>query len=989
MIPLPHKVDVCVCLQESNCGERNSTLPKVLLEFPLKVLKFDRVTSQKTREAFQNDAVLGSLGRLISEDLVTSINQILFLYKLPENNMAHNLDMATLCSVMMNRLSTVLNHGKVTDPSFYASCIKVNSKGVFDLVQNPNTIEMNLKVFDIPNKTEIKDLTEIPIIDTNDIEEILESLESDFQNNKPDAELKCHHTILFSKIITKIKHCNGFEHMKTGNLILINLGSCLHFLRDVTNYLRSRRESLRLPNLAQLSIDTDSWDCSLGSILKPFLCNSKISIVLALPDNLRNINDAKRMVEIVSEVQNLVLLPEENEKLILRESLKEYADEIKSLEKDLSCLRNDNGILINKQMYRSLKNKFLLIKEQLKEVSIERKASNDNINNKKDVLKRFEEETKLMNLKIQNEQQRLDVSKAAFDEVENKKQALNLEKVKKVDACVSMKDSLNFNMHFVKNQNSHLTKLKNLHGKSILNVNSLNEDIIKNTSCIISEQAKLKAKIDSLLSQVKEVLLNSTEQQENYLTKANEFHEKLEMLSRWKQSSVQLVFDFKNFIDESLENCISLKNKFNLEFVPLNSTDEKIIEIIVNNKNGTAVMIASCICRTQQSIETSLKFLYDILYLLEVVQTKVKEQIKCLESTIHCHTKERMKFLNCTYSTMMTVHEQFDELLDFSLRMKSDTIDHDQDLKLSVDGEFMKIKDAFASLRNLFDLQQKFLSDKWNQRKANLANVKEVCQISEFIKDDGDPTLLGKLKQQCILSVVELQSVLSDQTGTMNNLCNQLLTTFDEIDHSIRNCSEENKKKVKQQEIDVKYRLKIQDEKVKKCIKNVQFLVEDIMDYFNEGLKKNMNSVLNIADLKTNTDMNNIISELRINLNRYISKCNSLLEQSELDLQPLPEIIKQGIDTAEESLEFNHEDLLSSTPSSHVQRSKCLINEKTKLLDKLKKMATQMNPASQDNSMLDWECKANETVMSLPSTRRGNRVELIGSKSFVHRKTIK
>ncbi|GIX66828.1 uncharacterized protein CEXT_415211, partial [Caerostris extrusa] len=334
-------------------------------------------------------------------------------------------------------------------------------------------------------------------------------------------------------------------------------------------------------------------------------------------------------------------------------------------------------------MYRSLKNKFLLIKEQFKEVSIERKASNDNINNKKDVLKRFEEETKLMNLKIQNEQQRLDVSKAAFDEVENKKQALNLEKVKKVDACVSMKDSLNFNIHFVKNQNSHLSKLKNLHEKSILNVNSLNEDIIKNTSCIISEQAKLKAKIDSLLSHLKEVLLNSTEQQENYLTKANEFHEKLEeMLSCWKQSSVQLVFDFKNFIDESLENCISLKNKFNLEFVPLNSTDEKIIEIILNNKNGTAVMIASCICRTQQSIEASLKFLYDILYLLEVVQTKVKEQIKCLESTIHCHTKERMKFLNCTYSTMMKVHEQFDELLDFSLRMKSDTIDHDQDLKL-------------------------------------------------------------------------------------------------------------------------------------------------------------------------------------------------------------------------------------------------------------------------------------------------------------------
>ncbi|GIY11026.1 hypothetical protein CEXT_530452 [Caerostris extrusa] len=145
MIPLPHKVDVCVCLQESICCERNSTLPKVLLEFPLKALKFDR-------EAFQNDAVLGSLGRLISEDLVTSINQILFLYKLPENNMTHNLDMATLCSVMMNRLSTVLNHGKVTDPSFYASCIKVNSKGVFDLIQNPNTIEMNLKVLDIPNK---------------------------------------------------------------------------------------------------------------------------------------------------------------------------------------------------------------------------------------------------------------------------------------------------------------------------------------------------------------------------------------------------------------------------------------------------------------------------------------------------------------------------------------------------------------------------------------------------------------------------------------------------------------------------------------------------------------------------------------------------------------------------------------------------------------------------------------------------------------------
>ncbi|GFW60609.1 kinesin-like protein KIF11 [Trichonephila clavipes] len=162
------------------------------------------------------------------------------------------------------------------------------------------------------------------------------------------------------------------------------------------------------------------WGCCLD-ILKNSLSNSKISIILVLPSVLDDFKQSLYEIETVSEIQNITIKPEVNEKLILRETLKDYAEEIKSLEKDLSAIRNANGISINKQKYRSLKNKLALTEEQVKELSMKRKLLSDSVNNKKEILTRHQQEIKLIDSKIQEERQKLNLTKTAVEETKQRK----------------------------------------------------------------------------------------------------------------------------------------------------------------------------------------------------------------------------------------------------------------------------------------------------------------------------------------------------------------------------------------------------------------------------------------------------------------------------------------------------------------------------------------------------------------------------------------
>ncbi|GBL85836.1 hypothetical protein AVEN_63169-1 [Araneus ventricosus] len=565
-------------------------------------------------------------------------------------------------------------------------------------------------------------------------------------------------------------------------------------------------------------------------------------------------------------------------------------------------------------------------------------------------------------------------------------------KMEKVDACVSMNNLINSNVNYVKNQKSYLMKIKHAYEKSSSSARLLNEDINNYTMNATAEQNKLKDKIESLLLHLKEILLNSTIQQNNFILNTNEFYQKFEeMLKLWKQHSTSLIIDFHSFMEGISDNCFSLRNNLCSELVSLNFTEGAIIEIIKKNKTETLHMITSCSTKIHMSVENSIKLLYEVLCLLEISQGKIKEQLKKLESAICCHSNERMKFLSSTNSTMALMHQYFNAQLNSSSEINSDIFSHHQELKLSVNQEFMKIKEALNSIKKLFCTQQKFVIDKWQKRQTYLSSVKEIGGVSESLQQctEEHPILLDKLRQQCVSSIDELYSILSDQTLTVDNLGSQLKNMFNEIECSIKDCSEENKKIISQQENDIRDGLEIQNKTIIKCINTTRSLVEGFIQCITGGLQNTRNSFFNVKNLKKNNDANHIL-ELKDNLNGYIKKYGNILELSELTLQQLPETVPKQTENLEESLEFNHEELLSSTPSSYQERHKNFINDKTKFLNRLRKIASiQVNPGCQANLSLDQESILNATILSLPNMSTRTKVEIHTNRSLMHRKVGK
>ncbi|GFY50486.1 uncharacterized protein TNIN_433791 [Trichonephila inaurata madagascariensis] len=996
MNPGSCKVDVSVCVQSLNYLEEHSDLPKVTVSYDtLKVSVSEGHAPKfyKFNKIYQNfQDVLTSLCKSIKEDVDTGVNRILFLCKPLDNDVTSTMNMRNLNSTILNHLFTTVNDEANGEASLHVSCIEINNDGVFDLL-NSDGISKDLKLFQIPNQnTEIRNLSEKSVTVENEIDDILETI---FQKNKYINYTDCCHTVLSSMVIVKNKNSDGFECIKVSRLTMVDLTSCVHFLREMIIFLRTRRESFYSNGTdnSQMLNGKKYRGCCLD-ILKNSLSNSKISIILVLPSVLEDFKQSVYELETVSEIQNITIKPEVNEKLILRESLKDYAEEIKSLEKDLSAIKNANGISINKQKYRSLKNKLVLTEEQVKELSVKRKLLSDSVNNKKEILTRHQQEIKLIDSKIQEETQKLNLTKTAVEETKQRKIFLDKGKGKKIDACIFLKESIKSIETCVKNQNVHILKLKHQNEKSILNAKLLNEVITNYTKTTVLEQIKLKDNINSLLGYLKDALFNSVAKQHAYLMQAHDFYQNFEeMLNLWKQHSTNLVYDFGNFMEEVIHNCNSLRKKLCLEFMPLNSEQDNMIDIVMDCKNEMESMISCCTKDIQMSVEISMKLLFEILNLLEIVQVKMKEQLKALESSVYSCSKDQMQFLKSIYSSMQSVHQYFEEQKNFSLQINSKTVDYHQELKVYADTEFMKIKEALVSIRNLFNLQQKFTNDKWNQQQANLLETKQICEkSSELLKQcsKGYPNLLEIFGQQCIFSIDELHSIITDQAGTMDSSSNQLFDVYNNISSGIENFSEDSKKKIYKHESNMKDCLEIQNEKVLKCINAAHLMIEDIIECVNEGLQNTRNSVLSIMEHKTNNDVNHIISYLSENSFQYLSVYSSILKKNECTFEQLPEIVKKKIENAEESIEFNHEEVLSSTPSSHFEKPKVIIDEKLKLLNKLKKVATaQINSGNQSNSSLDWDFKLNESVKSLSNMGRKTKVEVNPNRSHMYRKRTK
>ncbi|GFS66192.1 uncharacterized protein NPIL_189062 [Nephila pilipes] len=965
MIPLSCKTDVSVCIQSSNYPVEDFDLPKVTVSYDtlevstseshiLKTFKFDKIYNQNFQDALE------SLCISVNEDIITGVNRILFSCNLADNNATSIANMNNLSSTILNCLCTTVNNQKNAEASLHVSCIETNDKGIFDLMHSGGI--RDLKLFKIPNQnTEIKNLSEKPITAENEIDEILSAI---FPKNKACNYTDCCHTVLSSVVIVKNKNSDGFECIKVGRFTLVDLASCVHFLKDVINFIHSRRESFysTATDISQiLNGKKDGKECCLNSIFKHSTSNAKISVILVLPSVLFDQKRSLHAIEIVSEIQNLTVKPQINEKLILRESLKDYAEEIKVLEKDLLIFKNSNGISISEQKYRSLKNKCVLTEEQLKELSRERKKLSDSVSSKNEILTRLQQEIMLMDIKIQDEGQKLKATKLALEETENKRIALDLEKMKKVDACLSLKTSLNSSVSCVKNQNVHLLKLKHQVEISMLNAKLLNEDITNYTKIVVLEQIKLKDNISSLLLYLKDALLNSSTQQHNFLVKANDFYQNFEeMFSQWKQQSTNFIYDFHNFMEENTCNCYSIRKNLYLEFMSLNSEQDKVIDIIMDCKNERKDMISCCSNNIQMSVEISIKLLKEILHLLEIVRAKMKEQLKTLESSIYSCSKDHKHFLNSIYSSLQSMHQYFEEQIVFSLQIKSKADDYHQELKV---------------------------------QQAYLLETKKICErSSELLKQCNEEhfNLMEVLGQQCMFNIDELHLILTDQIGTIDSSCNQLFDIFNDINNNIENLSEESKKKIYEHESNMKDSLKIQSEKVTKCFKTAYLMTENIAEFLNEGLHNTRNSALSIIEHKIMKDANLIVSQLNNNIILYVSVHNNILKKSEDVFQQLPDIIKKRIENPEESIVFNHEEVLSSTPSSHFEKPKSIINERMKLLNKLKGVATaQMNSRIKSNSSLDWDFKLNESFKSLSTIRREAKVEINPNRSYIQRKVTK
>ncbi|XP_035215709.1 kinesin-like protein KIF11 isoform X2 [Stegodyphus dumicola] len=950
------------------------TLPQKNGGSESKIFVFDKIFSSETSKLDLYKSFIGSSIR----DVLTGYNCSVVVCNstLDEKPLKMNAECfdGYLAVQSLTDLLLSVNKQEALEATLQVSFIEVcNDNAVFDLLSDDDDWR-DLQVFDSPDHiyTEIQGVTEKAIIDKLQIREMLSK--GIAKSNKSKFSSKCSHIILSATVILRDVNSDSFETIRNGNFLLVDLGSCV-------NVLKARSVPIHNGNENHFMNEDEKWGvypCSMNRETKLFKIlknsfggNAKSKIIFTVTPSLDSETELV-FLECSSYAKEIHNKPEINEKLIIRDSIKEYAEEIQALEKNVISLKEKQGVLIEQQNYRCLENNLALENEKGKDLMNVRRTLSEYIHCKKEKLNRLHLDLLHAKNIIQGNKENCSNLNSELKRINNEKKVIDQDIISEAQKCIETKSMIGYYMTSTQNKKDELLKVQDSYHKALLNIQHLVK-MLPSSKIITEEQMEFKASLEELMLHLKQTLALSGCQQHDLLLKVQDLSVNLDKSSNlWKQCTDSITSSLVTFINNYTQDSCNLKHLFFSELEPINVSQREILDIILSKKNENLQIMSNSIHRIQLSCNASIKMLTEMLFFLKVVQTRVKSMLRSLETEICCICKEFKKFLTDIFYSLTSVLHALEEEKKSFVQMGSNTVSH-YHLRETFGEEFMKIKHALVAVKELFSSNYELFEKKWNQRHADVLKMKQMYEeVSKYLHlcHSEIPSMLDKMKQKSTATLNDFQTTLLNQTQNMENLKNMLNDKHAEMDNLAKICFEENKKEICKQENEVKRVLAFQERKAIKCFENVPTVVKTNSQRMDGQLKSIENSVSDFsAGIKTSLGANCLSLH---DLEKIFSDClflsKKISKKSIESCEKIPNKEDKNFDSASSSecAQFQERELISSTPTTDISVDE---NDVYKLVKKVELVATLLMSEEENILHFDSDCSSSSSLVSLSLLR--------------------
>ncbi|KAL9898288.1 kinesin-like protein Klp61F [Glossina fuscipes fuscipes] len=253
--------------------------------------------------------------------------------------------------------------------SMRVSYLELYNEELCDLLSSDDSIK--IRIFDDSTKKGsiiIQGLEEISVHSKDDVYKLLEKGKERRKTatTLTNAHSSRSHTIFSILVHIKENGLDGEEMLKIGKLNLVDLAGSENAIktgnekgtraREMVNINRSLLTLGRVINaLAERGPHIPYRESKLTRLLQESLGGrTKTSIIATISPGLQDMEETLGTLEYAYRAKNIQNKPEANQKLTKQTILKEYADEIDKLNRDLTAVRTKNGIYLAEEIYNEM-----------------------------------------------------------------------------------------------------------------------------------------------------------------------------------------------------------------------------------------------------------------------------------------------------------------------------------------------------------------------------------------------------------------------------------------------------------------------------------------------------------------------------------------------------------------------------------------------------------------------------------------------------------
>ncbi|XP_039191978.1 kinesin-like protein KIF11 [Crotalus tigris] len=267
-----------------------------------------------------------------------------------------------------------------TEFSVKVSLLEIYNEELFDLLSPSPDVGERLQLFDDPRNKRgviIKGLEEITVHNKDEVYQILErgaakrTTAATYMNQYSSRS----HSV-FSITLHMKETTYGEELVKIGKLNLVDLAGSENIGRSGAVDKRAREagninQSLLtlgrvITALVERTPHIPYRESKLTRILQDSLGGrTKTCIIATVSPASINLEETLSTLEYAHRAKNIMNKPEVNQKLTKRALIKEYTEEIERLKRDLTAVREKNGVYISLENFDALNGKMTIQEEQI------------------------------------------------------------------------------------------------------------------------------------------------------------------------------------------------------------------------------------------------------------------------------------------------------------------------------------------------------------------------------------------------------------------------------------------------------------------------------------------------------------------------------------------------------------------------------------------------------------------------------------------------